>query len=1081
MPANNKLNKILQQTEESINNKDLRFKVQNAIPDNLKKDYYEKYLNKTIDERSVKMAYGQIKTQHGEKEVEIKYNAMPIHHYNTLLAMAFYKAHEFYNAIRNKVHLKAAQDDTIELPEAETDEEIFGEISSLSAVECLMMSRQIKQGKNSTLMKTIKQGDRRMLNEFQKIERLCAKVLEELRNYHAHIFHEPGPVHFDNLYGDDYKPPKKISTGEWQTVRNYFETLFDDVKKHLLKTTEQQLLEYKHDIIASKEINQVKKRLNDYVFRENGIVTNNALLFIACYFLRKSNANFFIKKWPGIKKTEGFSKTSQTFFNYYSVKDSKSLHAINNDNFKFRQLTGLLGTMPVLKNDCFRPFYELIKENNNYHAEKLERERDKLKKEIIQSNIIPLRKNQNYTSWYIGYLKERGLLNGFTIAFYKQIEDRGRFLESHIKGTIEVFKEKMKKATGEEKRKLTAIYKEAKKNFIFKEASATDDNFCTKRENAILRYAYKGNDGKETSIQVNLSPVLLMKWVFADIYLDKGEEVKRTLIKFISANYKILSSGRTVDSLEGLPASKIFPSSLLHATEEQPSLTISTAKAKEVLQNKIYNLQKFIDENNSKRAPWKFAAKRKIDIIFDIVHLKYLGQSYDLNKNEATMRHEALNDTEYLNALELIRFYGKEYQSEQFKTLFKKDKQVYFNSIIKYFDCNECTSLEKLFQAVSNDYIDYLKLVEFKINPESINKFIKVFKLNKPSLKCAVEEHAKRFAANQSLPHELVNIQSLTAGNLDCDKWKKENAGKDTKRMTDFSLMRFLLSKDHPFTNTDYMMQCIMPVLLKKRKLPLNQEGKIQGNTSLFNSLMSSKTEELVLWNIANYYWKKANGKENSINKNIILPRNQSDHIQPAYRNTSIYSKLYKEPIEIKLQRSENDAVYPISIKPTKFDDEFQHYKQETLIDYIELCMTDQEKMKKPWQFEDLNKKIQDRLVKYLDDVYLLLTIEKYIVQKNISELKTKFAVKENGKLPEIHFVFGRIATAGQDNIDNIICNLIYKELSSLSMPAFTHKDLILYRNKTMHQQLLDDKTHKEIRKTLVDYCKQKGLFVSMP
>lgn len=1066
MPAH-KLDELLHQTETHIKtNKDFRFSIGKSIEENLRKKYYENYLLNTV----------------GEGKNGSLYKSAPIYHYNTLLSMAFYKADAFYKIIRKNAKTKSdIVSKQFSLPEKSSSERTL-ELGTLSALECLTI---ISQQKNAQLLRKLKQGDRAFLAEYAEKEAICGKALEELRNYHAHIFHEPGPVYFDNFYGDDYKPKKKLSKADWQIARDFFKNRFYEAKEHLLKTVNRAVEENKDNQKATAELARVKDRIEEYEFQKKDIVTYEALLFIACSYLKKSDANYFIKKWTGVKDAKGFSKITQTFFTYQSLKDSKSLQILNTDIFKFRKLIGILSTMPVMNNDCFKPFYHLIQQNNDEYGEKIDAAFSKTDKEKLQSHIIPLRKNQNYTPWLIDYLKDKGLLTDFKIAFFKQPEDREAFLElNNISKdeNIVALKEKMKHAKSEEKRKLTQIYKELKKNFLFKDSTVEDDNYCTKRGNAMLLYVNSKTENENADIHITLSPSFLSKWVFAEMALHKGEEVKKKLIKFVKAYYAALLSGNTPAEIEGVAAAKIYPPSLVLKTKQ----LISVDKANRILSIKQTELQKFVDENNSKRAPWRFASKKKIDVILDYVHLKYTKEALvkykALPKEEAAAkrRHEALNDFEYLAAFELIRFYGKEYAGEEFKKMFKEDKAVYFKSISRYFENNSCVSLEELFKKVSQDYLAFF--AKYTVKEDTLELFSDLFKVKKTSLESNIIPTAKLFAVNQSIPHELISLVDLSKDTDALKDWREKNkTQKDAEnRLSDFSLIRFELSKEKPYTNADYLMQVVMPVLLKHKMLPLNNEGHIKGNTVLFNSLMKIKTDELILWSIAKYYWAKANGgKENPQNRNIVLQRNTGDEIAPAFGNANIYNKLYKEKKGIIIQLKGHTDNYSLSIKPTKFDDEFQHQKEQNIISFIENCMNGEERKKQPFDFENLNKIIQNDLAGYLDDVYLLLIIEKFIVQNNMPEIIKNFQVMQENKLPDVYLQFGT-TKANEKEKANFLSKLVYKKLQEIADPLpFSIEELIDFRNKSMHQEIQNELLRKTIRKILVKYSIKENLLES--
>lgn len=717
-------------------------------------------------------------------------------------------------------------------------------------------------------------------------------------------------------------------------------------------------------------------------------------------FLRKSDAEYFAKKWTGMKQAEGVFKSTQNFFTENAVKNSKSILMLNNDLFKYRQIIGILSTVPELKTESLRPFYKYINENNDFYSEKADKEKRKREKEELTSFIIPIRKSVNYTSWFLRYLIDNNLLNNFRIAYFKTLEDRSAFLQQHNIASVKEFKLRMKQATGEDKKRLTAIYKEAKKNFIFKEPSVFYDNYCTKKLNAFLQYDFE-HDGKTITVQVTISPDFLLKWVLSHLLYKKGEQVKNDLISYLKTYYYKCIENDFSQGIKGLNINKIFPSSLIDTVENTNEMQ-SIEKVERIVDCRFNELQKFYNDNQNRRASWKFASKRKIDIILDYIHMLYLDKAYDEHKltDIARIRHEALNDMEYLDTFEEIRFYGKYKDTDEFKKFFFEEKKIYFQPILKAI--KQVDSLENLFNFAIEGYLNYLKNIKDNIIEANIDKYYKVFKITGKSLRDKIGEHAKMFAVNHCIPHELIRFGNIE----DYKKWKE--GVKNKEWISDFSFIRCELEKRGGFSNTDYLMKEIMSVLLKKKMLPMKENGKIKGNRLMYNNLVKSKTNELMLWEIAKCYWKKATGAEFE-RKFKTLDLNQTDKINTAYKKVNPYYTLFQEEMEVKLQKNEKgkekeNPVYIIKVKAKKFDDEYQYYEQEHIIDYLE-------NYKPPkgldgnWHFEELNKNIKDELARYLDDIYLVMTAEKFIIQNNFDDYAALLKAEEN-KLPEYYMAF---------------------------------------------------------------------------
>lgn len=1062
-----KLDELKNATKESIEKrKKYDYKIGKGLEEKLgdeKDTYYEKYLRKSVGDRIPPIAIKKkvdkkkeseeekkkARKKGKEKDDKITFAAMPIHHYNTLLAMAFTKGEKLYSKIRKKVKEDAGKYETkAKVKEIDTEEEDRG----LSAIEYLMMSSHLFSGKNSNIKLSVKKGETKLIEEYAKNEKLIYSVLEELRNYHSHIFHEPGPVSFKNLYGDEYKPEKKLTEEDWTKARDWFVNKFNDAKEHKIKTLDK-VFERELTDKEKEDTQKVSETIKGYQFEYNGYVSREALLFIACMFLRKSDAAYFTKKWTGMKNAEGVFKSTQSFFTDNALKESKSVLTLNADLYKYRQIVGILSTMPEMKTESLKSFYDFIRENNDSYFKKAESENKKKEKEKHQSFIIPVRKTGNYTYWYMKYLNDNDLLKGYGVAYYKTPEDRKKYLEENEITSSEELKIRMKQATGEEKKRLTEIYKETQRNFIFNEPCIENDNFCVKKLNVFFQYDFNYN-GKNVTVQMTVSPDFLMKWVFVHLIKGNDKEVKESLNKYAEEYYKRCMDSEFKEPLFGITAKKAFPGSLTNTVDSEE--IIESDKIIKRIKTRYDELNKFNEDNKSRIAPWRFGSKRKIDIIFDYVHLIYLDRAYNEKKTVDIIRHESLSDTEYLDVFEMLRYFGRYYKTPEFEKIFLEDKKIYFRPISKAL--KELDSLEGVYNFAVERCMNYLKEAIGKVTEDNTEKYIKVFKIKGKSLSSKVTHHSKMFAVNHCVPHELIKLDDIRG----FKKWEYET--KEKQWISDFSFIRQVLEERGGFSNTDYLMKEIMPVLLKKKRIPEKKNGKIKGNQQMYNALARNKTNELMLWEIGKHYWLKATSEDfNRSFKKLEL--NSSDEIKNAYRKTNPYYKIFQEELEVKLQRNIQSPLYIMKIKPKKFDDEYQYYESEYIIDYIE-NYNPKKSDDGYWHFEELNKNIKDELTKYLDDVYLLMTAEKYIIKNNFDEYASLLKDKES-RLPYYYIDF--IGDTIEDK-DKALNKVIYKSLEHTD--SFNEKDLNLYRRKIMHQQLQPDRgKYREIRKAMIMYC----------
>lgn len=286
-------------------------KVAKGIKEELNVDdtaYYKKYLQLQLTAQKENNSNKDKKNARPAR-IAKEYKVKPAANYNTLLCLAFTLAEKLYTEFRNKALNKNQTNNLIQINEnvistTKTDENLS---NTLSPIECLKMSTDLMRGQNVQLLKQVKQNDVQAINEYVAIEDKVYKAIKELRNYHAHIFHEDGPLHFEDRYATNNNVVKdKLSQEDWNTAKHYFGVRFNEAQAHQLKKVENHIqsinenTELKH-WQKKVEINKAKEqieKINSIPFyaNESNMLSREALLFIACMYLRADDANYIIKK-----------------------------------------------------------------------------------------------------------------------------------------------------------------------------------------------------------------------------------------------------------------------------------------------------------------------------------------------------------------------------------------------------------------------------------------------------------------------------------------------------------------------------------------------------------------------------------------------------------------------------------------------------------------------------------------------------------------------------------------------------------------------------------------------------------------
>ncbi len=261
-----------------------------------------------------------------------------------------------------------------------------------------------------------------------------------------------------------------------------------------------------------------------------------------------------------------------------------------------------------------------------------------------------------------------------------------------------------------------------------------------------------------------------------------------------------------------------------------------------------------------------------------------------------------------------------------------------------------------------------------------------------------------------------------------------------------------------------------MPAVMND--LPKTDKGTLKGSISLFNTLMKNKTDELMLWEVAKYYWQETYRKPYELNWNQHLRKGENIKDRPYKKNMFFY-QVFSRELLVDLGKDKDGKDIQVKIKPKKFDDEFQYYENAEIVKYINEYAPPKSERDEHWHYEELNKHIKDNIAKYLDDAYLMLVVEKQVVHNDYDKLTEALHGKFKNNEAEGYFMkFGTSDERVADEAyENTIASLLYKAINP-GQKSYNMQDLVSCRNAVMHQQVQPDKKkYSSIRKDLIKYC----------
>lgn len=1015
---------------------------------------------------------------------------------NIILAVAFAKAEKLYSSLVKSVSTKNTEGlltGSSIVEEIERQENIKG-ISNpgigthtLSLVELVTLSNTLYTKKNRALTRNIKINDLEELKSFQEIEKIIRKALKELRNYHAHIIHQTSPIYFRDAYRPELRAENKLTQAEWDKAKAWFENKFMFSKQSILQRLDR-LIEEANTISDRGQLVKVKDKVNDSIFiNKNNFLTQDAMLFIACMFLRKSDAHWFINKFTGCKKSEGFFKELHGFFSFYSINDKKSLKIYDENLLMYRKIIGILSTVPVSIENSSRPIYEAIQTNNEFCAkkiielEKISPSENKSEIEYYKSFRVPIRKNTNITKYLLQYLWDNNLLRDIEVAINKTAEKRVE-LQRELgleETTLFELKNEIKRCTDElQKQKLKNKYKILKRSYYFEKKDnykiSGEPAFAIKKKNAIF---------KIDDIITPVSPDFFMKCVFLHIQNPERKlDIKKEIVIYIE-KFRLTVNKRFENVILKKQDYDLLPSSL--KSDENISRQFNKRTRIEFLiahiKNLTVKLENFDFNNKTQSKPWQFESKKKINLILQYNHLKYLIKKYTtlgldkLNSPNVVndIRHDGLNEIEFMKVYDLIRAFRTE--KEELINYITKEKLTYFEAILPILKSS--IRIEEIYEKVITKYLKLLGTIV--VNEENKLLYQKIFKINIPPKDTSNLE--KIFSNSISIPGQAIELRKYFPSKYtECENKSHKNKG--WKYTSDFQIIRNILSENNTFTNTDYILKVIVPKLFK------NSSSDFLLSQGTFNYLLKTKTEDLLLYKIGDYYKKKAiEKKETDIKyENITLSFKKieatvQDLFDVAYQKNNPFYQINNAPITKYIKINGYSEPFKLIINANKFDDEYLYYESTQLGDYISDLMINNIKS---GNYVNINKDLKNEISNSLIDIFLLLNAERSLAIEKFEAywspyLAWKYSTPDI--YPDGYYIkFGEYERANNSRGKwEDIGQVLYKYL--IFSTPITWNEFVKYRNKALHQEYFNNNTKNIIRKALYVFCKSKNCIFSSP
>lgn len=868
----------------------------------------------------------------------------------------------------------------------------------------------------------------------------------------------------------------------------------------------------------------------------------------------------------------------------------REINKINYENIELAAAYNALNTKPYSENKLRKigkRINEIIDSTNSCNNLKNLNYDGRIKEFCLtdfQSRIMPIRRRNVLTRVLLQYLLDNDLFDeNLSIAIAKTGSDRIKYFEENMadgiveQESLEQLKDKIKVLPDSDplKKILKEHYKELKRNFMFKSAAElkelaspqvyeikkdesdeiNDDTltetdtvteikgyrFAENEKNALFQYRHS-HDGTITTINVVMSPQLLLKWAFVHLCTGTNngwESIKKHLDDQASKLTKGLDSKTFIQSYlldskhidyadeltgdfvkkynkDGHNLNKIFPRSIMQSA----GLRQRYADVEAAINERIERLEKFEHNNRIQPKPWVYESKKKMDLIFEYLHFKLLEDVYinGINKDEDAetfIRHTFFSINSYDIIRQYFRFFGR-YEKKTYDKLniygtekfaeppliekAKKKYQLVFSYISAFIEKNK--SLEDLFQAVIIRYTDELKKMGGTSAGNNKQALIRVLKIDTGSDSANVDSLlSTHYLKNIALSDEIISVKDECKVLLREIIDEKSNNGKP-QNYTDYSFMRTFLEKlDGVKTNTDFILQHIVPQLTFEN-MP---EGKAIPN-AVFRKLMKIKTEELVLWNIAKTYWKKANGAPyktelptgdsdayqvcNTFNKAYKQELNYTIQIEPKFwdkeENKPDNKKKFKKVIAKNPEITSKTLEIKLKVPARSYDGQFLAVETEMITEYClwnhcknnEIVLpaehiyyngNNEKKTLNLQVFDELMKMIRIELRKSLAYIGALLVAEKKLSEKYEPEILLRG--KYEGKKTINDFYLKLKDIAKFNGYNKSIFDSFISFIGGINGGNMNKQDIIEYlvpfRNFAMHYQLQDPGRSREVEKLL--------------
>lgn len=215
-------------------------------------------------------------------------------------------------------------------------------------------------------------------NDYYKVFEFLIKQLYEYRNYYSHAVHEKVYMSKEILKG-----LKILYDASWRQVKKRFSLKTTDVN-HLVRLGK-----------GGKEINNFYYGFSN----ENETETEKGFAFFVCLWLQRKDAQMFLKKTEGFKKSESPSQkaTLETFTNFSARIPQPKLTSDNSTE-------GLLLDMVNELKSCPKELYPLLSDTDREKFKPVDEDKEKVADDEYEAMPVLKRSNNRFFYFATRYL-----------------------------------------------------------------------------------------------------------------------------------------------------------------------------------------------------------------------------------------------------------------------------------------------------------------------------------------------------------------------------------------------------------------------------------------------------------------------------------------------------------------------------------------------------------------------------------------------------------------------------------------------------------------------------------------------------